>query len=187
MSENKSVENQGTNEEPKRFGDHDAEVTQPGVDLLAQMESLKAEADKAKNDFLYLAADFENFKKGKFKEISEIKKYGSERLLVDLLDVLDVFDKALESEISSNNIESFKKGIELTAQQFRAVLNRFGVTEVPSKGHPFDPGAHEALSSIESDTVPEGHVAEVFKKPYKLHDRVIRPAQVVIAKPKSRS
>lgn len=146
-------------------------------------EVLAAELQKVKNDFLYLAAEFENYKKQAIKERADMRKYGAERLIVDLLSVLDIFDTALSSELNSQNLESFKKGLELTASELRATLQRHGVVEVANDGS-FDPNVHEALMSEESDQVPAGQIVKVFKKPFKLHDRVIRPGQVSVAKPK---
>jgi molecular chaperone GrpE len=87
--------------------------------------------------------------------------------------------------LSPENVTNFKKGIELTSNELRAVLQRHGVAEVPSKGAAFDPSVHEALSSQETNDVEPGIITQVFKKPYKLHDRIVRPGQVVVARPKS--
>jgi molecular chaperone GrpE len=114
-------------------------------------------------------------------------KYGSERIIVELLDVLDIFDRALQSQVSVDSLDSFRQGFEMTAQEFRKVLSRFGVQDLDSKGKPFDPSLHEALSSEETNEVEPGHVTQVFKEAYKLHDKIIRPGQVVVAKPKTES
>lgn len=150
----------------------------------ATAPDFKAEADKWKNEYMYLRAEFENFKKQVIKERSDLRKYGSERLVSDLLGVLDIFETALTSESTPENASNFRKGIEMTATELRNVLNRHGVTEVASHGLPFDPAFHEALSSEESDSIAPGSITRVFKKPYRLHDRVVRPGQVVVAKAK---
>lgn len=162
---------------PSRFGD---EKSTDGA-----LAAAKADAEKFKNEFLYLRAEFENYKKNVIKERSDLRKYGSERLVADLLGVLDIFETALHTELTPESLATFKKGIEMTASELRSVLQRHGVTEVTSKGQPFDPAIHEALSSEETDELPSGTVTKVFKKPYKLHDRVVRPGQVIVAKPKS--
>jgi molecular chaperone GrpE len=99
-----------------------------------------------------------------------------------LLDVLDIFDRALGSEIKPENINGFVDGIRLTAEELRSVLSRFGVSGHDPVGERFDPLMHEALSSEETDRCPPGHITQVFRRSYRLHDRVIRPAQVVVAK-----
>lgn len=162
-----------------------SEMPNPGDANKAKPDSLehwKAEADKFKNEYLYLLAEFENYKKGVIKERSDLRKYGSERLIVDLLKGVDLLEHALLSKITPENLESFRKGIELTLGEFKSVLQRFGVVELPAHGAAFDPNHHEALSSEETTSVPEGHITQVYRKPYKLHERVIRPAQVVVAK-----
>lgn len=139
---------------------------------------LKSELEKAKKDYLYLAADFDNFRKNAIKERSELVKYGSERLLREVLGIVDNFDRAMEN---IGNSESFQAGVQLIHQEFKTLLQRFGVVEVAAEGKPFDPSEHEALSSEPTDKVQAGHVVRVFKKAYKLHDKLIRPAQVVVA------
>jgi molecular chaperone GrpE len=148
----------------------------------ANAEELLAQAEKFKNDYLYLRAEFENYKRHAIKERSEALKYGSERLIVDMLSVLDNFERALESQVTAESWQNFVKGVELTAKEFRGVMQKFGVQEVASLGQPFDPNLHEALSTEASSEVAEGCVLRVFKKPYKLHDKLIRPGQVVVAK-----
>lgn len=151
----------------------------------AQIKALKEEAEKYKNDYLYLRADFENYKKNSIKERSEYLRYGSERLIVELLGVFDNFERALETPVTIENFKDFTKGVEMTAKELHAVLKKFGVAEVSVHGQPFDPNLHEALGSEETAHIPSGHIARVFKKPYKLHDKLIRPAQVVVAKAKA--
>lgn len=170
---------------PKRLSDEEAETgANAGAATTGDAEA-KADADRWKNDYLYLRAEFENFKKQNIKERSDLRKYGSERLAADLLNVLDIFETALASDVTPENLANFRKGIEMTANELRTVLNRHGVSEVPAKGQPFDPALHEALSSEETNDSAPGTITQVFKKPYKLHDRVIRPGQVVVAKAKS--
>lgn len=189
---NDSVEDRGNGPEsnssagqgPQRLSDETSshQANDKGADSLALAQE---EVQKFKNEYLYLRAEFDNFKRNTIKERSDLRKYGSERLAVDLLNVLDIFDTALSAGVNAENFENFKKGIELTAQELRNTLQRHGVEEAPAKGQPFDPTLHEALSSEETDEVPAGTITNVFKKPYKLHDRVIRHGQVIVAKPKS--
>jgi molecular chaperone GrpE len=109
-------------------------------------------------------------------------KYGSERAAIEVLNVIDNFDRALSVKVTPESMNNFIKGIEMTANELKQALSRLGIQEVNCQGVPFDPFVHEALSSEETSDVPEGHVFRVFKKAYKLHDKVIRPAQVVVAK-----
>ncbi len=158
----------------------DTGETAVGAD--GEMARLEAEIEQAKKENLYLRADFENYKKSAIKERSELIRYGAERILTDLLDLLDNFDRALAMDLTPENMQSFKEGMSLTRNGFHKMLSKFGVQPVECDGAKFDPSLHEALSSEETDRVKPGHISQVFKKAYKLHDRIIRPAQVVVAK-----
>ncbi len=154
------------------------------VDNSANTVELQAQLDKANKDYLYLRAEFDNYRRQAIKERSDMLKYGGERLAKDLLDTLDIFETALAGEVSADNFQNFVTGIQMTAQQLRATLQKHGINEVPSAGVAFDPMMHEALSSEATDAVPEGHISQVFKKAYKYHDKILRPGQVVVARPK---
>lgn len=148
----------------------------------AEVTELKAQVEKYKNDYLYLRAEFENYRRNVIKERADLLKYGCERLVVEVLGVLDNFERALEVKPSAENLMNYTKGVEMTQTELKSVLQKFGVSEIPSKGLAFDPTVHEALSSEETSEVKPGYISRVFKKPYKLHDKVIRPGQVVVAK-----
>lgn len=189
MSDTKDGKNRPHDDEIQSISSGE-EVTQVSSDNELDDEKisdLKSELDQAKRDFLYLRADFDNYKKSVIKERSDLIKYGCERVFVEVLGVLDNFDRALELELSPDNLASFKEGLLLTANEFKKVLENFGVRGLESQGVAFDPNIHEALSSEETDALPPGHIFRVFKKAYKLHDRVIRPAQVVVAKEPKKS
>jgi molecular chaperone GrpE len=149
--------------------------------LKSELELAQDESSKWKNEFLYLKAEFENYKRNALKERSELLKFGAERIARDVLEVMDNFERALQVKISSETLQTFKVGVEMTAKELKEVLTKHGIQEVPSEGHPFNPLHHEAISSEPSTTIPNGHVSRVFKKPYKLHDKVIRTGQVVVA------
>ncbi len=147
-------------------------------------DALREDLTKAKNEYLYLRAEFDNYRRQATKERSDLIRFAGERLAKDLLDTLDIFDSALAAEVTEANFKNFVSGIELTAQQLRSTLAKHQITELPSQGVMFDPNLHEALSSEVTSTVPPGHISRVFKKAYKFHDKMIRPAQVVVAKEK---
>jgi molecular chaperone GrpE len=151
---------------------------EPKVD---NTELLKQEAEKYKNDFLYLRAEFENYKRNSIKERSDLLKYGAERVIREILDVVDNFDRALQIQVNTDNLNQFVQGVRMTAQELKQVLQKSGVQEVPSEAVPFNPSQHEALGSEPTDKVPAGHIFRVHKKAYKLHEKLIRPAQVIVA------
>ena len=142
---------------------------------------MRADLDKAKRDYLYLAADFDNYRKNAIKERSDLTKYGSERFVRDFLKVYDNFERALESEVTVDTLESFRQGVKMIATELKSLLQKFGVEEVKAEGVPFDPSTHEALSSEPRNDMPAGVVARVFQKAYKMHDKLLRPAQVIVA------
>lgn len=143
---------------------------------------------KLKSEYLYLRAEFDNFRKNTIKERSDLIKYGAERFVVPILRVLDFIELALQTEVTPENYKEFVNGVEMTANEFKQVIGDMGVQEIDPTGEPFDPNMHEALSSEESAEVEPGHVLRVFKKAFKLHDKVVRPAQVVVARaPEERS
>ena len=169
---NKAVEpEENTNEEP--------------VVELSEVEKLTSDNEKLRNEYLYLRAEFDNFRKNSIKERSDLIKFGPERLANALLEVVDIFDKALDDKIDKDNFDGFLSGIKMTSVELKNTLENFGVKAIDSIGKPFDPNLHEALGSEESSEVEEGHILQVFKKPYKFHDKVMRHGQVVIAKLKT--
>ena len=149
----------------------------------SELELAIEEAAKWKSDFLYLKAEFENHKRHAIKERSDLLKFGTERMARDILDVVDNFERAMQTQLSPETLINYKTGIELTAKELKEVLTKHGVQEIPSEGKIFNPAFHEALSSEPTTAVPSGHISKVFKKPYKLHDKVIRTGQVVVATP----
>lgn len=147
-----------------------------------EVQKLQEQADKFKNDYLYLRAEFENYKRNAIKERSELIKYGGERFIRDLLEIVDNFERALAVQVTPENLPTYKQGIEMTATEFKNLLQKNSVIEVPAEGAPFDPAVHEALGAEPTDKMEPGHILRVFKKPYKYHDKVIRTGQVVVAR-----
>jgi molecular chaperone GrpE len=144
--------------------------------------ALQAEAEKFRNDFLYLRAEFENYKRNAIKERSELIRYAGERLAKDIIGVVDNFERALGLAVTPETVDNYVKGVQMTAQELKAVLEKHGIKSVPSDNVPFDPTIHEAIGSEPSTEVKEGHVLRVFEKPYRFHDKLLRAGRVVIAK-----
>jgi len=162
--------------------------TSPEAELDAkEIEELKAQAAKAKEHWdkvLRTAADFDNFKKRVARERQEAAKYAHEPLLQKLLPVLDHFDMALAAanDATNTNVQSFQDGIQMICQQLKAALAEAGLEEINALNTPFDPHWHEAVSQVECPGVPEGQVVQQLRKGYKLRDRLLRPASVVVSK-----
>ena len=179
-----SNENKSDNAEKDKSEKLDTKIEDMGATAAkSELELAIEEAAKWKSDFLYLKAEFENHKRHAIKERSDLLKFGTERMARDILDVVDNFERAMQTQLTPETITNYKTGIELTAKELKEVLTKHGVQEIPSEGKLFNPAFHEALSSEPTTTVPSGHISKVFKKPYKLHDKVIRTGQVVVAMP----
>lgn len=170
------------NKSDKNTEENGAQGTAGADTATSLVEELKAQAEKYKNDYLYLRAEFDTFRRNNAKERQDIMKYGCERLIVELLGVVDNFERALETPVTPENMSVYTKGVEMTAKELRSVLTKFGVTEIETQGQMFDPSIHEALSSEATTESKPGTVHRVLRKPYRLHDRLIRPAQVVVSK-----
>ena len=129
-------------------------------------------------------ADFENFKKRAAREKIESAQYASASLLQKILPVLDNFEMALAAAqtVKDEKNASLQSGVTMIQQQLKSALLETGLEEIDAAGKPFDPNFHEAVSQQESADVPEGHVLQQLRKGYKLKERLLRPATVIVAK-----
>ena len=128
-----------------------------------------------------MAADFSNYRKRTDAERLDFVKYAKSDLIAKLLDVLDGYDRALETVPEDVRKQPWVEGMWLVERKLRSILEGEGLTAIDSLGTSFDPYLHQAVVHLESDQ-PEGTVIAEFSKAYKLHDRVIRPALVTVAK-----
>lgn len=152
-----------------------------------QLEELKQRAAKADENWerlLRTTADFDNFKKRAAREKQDAIKYANEGLLEKLIPSLDALDLALAATKSdgSGAMQSLQAGLAMVYQQLKSTLTDAGLEEVDAEGKPFDPNLHQAVSQRETAEAPEGQVVEQMRKGYKLRDRLLRPATVVVAK-----
>ncbi len=151
----------------------------PVDETLARAEKAEAQLKETTDRMLRVAADFENFKRRSAKEREETVKLANERLLRDLLPIVDNLERALATPGES---DALREGVKLVHKQFVDTLSRFGATPFSSVGTPFDPMRHEALMQQESAEVPAGHVVTEIAKGYMMGERLIRPASVVVAR-----
>jgi len=160
-------------------GSEPKQVEQPSTDLTSKEAEIAELTDTLKR----LQAEFENFKKRNEKDWSEKVKIANQQLIVDLLPVLDSFDKALEDAKNNGNAGTIKKGLDGLHKQFLRTLQRNGLKEISTEGK-FDPFVHEALMREEREDLDDGDILEVFQKGYMLNSKPIRPARVKVAKKK---
>jgi len=151
-----------------------SELTQPG-----ELEQLAKDLAETKDRYIRLMADFENFKKRALKEQSELLKYQGERLVVDLLEVLDNLELALT--YSSADYEKLKAGLEMIHKIFVERLGRWEIRGEAAIGSDFDPKKHAAISRIPGSDAKPGTVVGELKKPYFYKDKLIRVGEVVVA------
>lgn len=130
--------------------------------------------------YVRVSADFDNFRKRAARERDETIKIGNERLLKDLLPVIDNLERALAS--GGGESQALLAGVKMVLKQFQDTLARHGVTVFSAVGEPFDPARHEALMQQETTEVPPGIVVSEHEKGYLLNERLVRPAKVVVAK-----
>ena len=154
-----------------------------------QIEELKtraANADENWDRLLRTTADFENFKKRAARERVEIAQSAAAALIQRLLPVLDHFEMAQtaaqNAEVPQGGIASLQAGVAMIQQQLKTILTETGLEEIDAAGKPFDPVLHEAVSQLESAEIPEGHVLQQLRKGYRLRERLLRPATVIVAK-----
>jgi molecular chaperone GrpE len=143
----------------------------------------QAKVEELTNDLQRMAADFANYRKRNESERNEFAKFAKADLIAKLLDVLDGYDRALATVPEDLKGQPWVEGMWLVERKLRSILDAEGLEPIDSLGQPFDPYLHQAVAYIESDE-PEGTVIEEHQKAYRLHDRVIRPALVTVAKKK---
>jgi molecular chaperone GrpE len=160
----------------------EAQATDPIAALEAKLADAIALADKHKDEWLRAKAETENIRRRAAEDVLKAQKFGVDKIADALLPVKDSLDAALVVENTS--IESFKEGVELTARQLTSVFEKFSIVEVNPAGQKFDPTKHQSIAALESDMEPNT-VINVMQKGYTLHERVLRPALVTVAKAKA--
>ncbi len=149
---------------------------------LQQALAAKTEECQGLNDrYLRSAAEFENYKRLAQRDQRDQIRFGNEQILKELLPVVDNLERALNAAKENSNSDGLVQGVDLTLKQLMGVLTKFGVQPVSTVGQPFDPAAHQAVTSVASDQVPEKHVVEEFQRGYWLHDRILRAAMVSVS------
>ncbi len=144
-------------------------------------EILKQQLAEANDRNLRLMAEFENFRRRSAKEQLELIEVANGKLLEKLSEVQDNFERAFASENKAKDLDAFEKGMQMIYNQFAKVLTDAGLEQIDPTGKEFDPNLHEALMQQPSDTIPEGHVVTVFQKGYKLKNKILKTAKVIVS------
>ncbi len=160
------------------------QAEEPAPDPIAELEdkvkSLEEAAAKDKDRYLRLLAEFDNFRKRSIQEKDAAAANASAKAALEIISVIDNFERAMDAECSDEN---YKKGVEMIYNQFTDVIKKLGVEEIDALGKPFDPNLHNAVSHTEDESFGENTVCQVYQKGYRLGDKVIRCAMVVVANP----
>jgi molecular chaperone GrpE len=167
---------------PEAVPDTPVEPGSPQSDLEARLAAAQADVARLNDEYLRAKAEAENARRRAVEDVARAHRFGIESFAKSLLAVRDSLEAALAVEAPT--IDSLRQGVELTHRQLSATFDKAALKEIAPQGEKFDPHRHQALSQVESDQEPNT-VVTVFQKGYLLHDRVIRPALVVVAREKA--
>lgn len=146
-----------------------------------EIEKLKAEIEKLKNDYLRKQAEFQNFTKRKEKEVEELKKFSSEKIITQFLGSFDNFERAIEASAESKDFDSLLQGVEMISRNLKDIMSAEGVEEISTEGV-FNPEYHHAVGVEASEDKNEDEIVKVLQKGYMMKGKVIRPAMVTVCK-----
>jgi len=162
-----------------------SETVASPMPLEADLASARSEIDEWRDRFMRKAAEFENYRKRMDKEKADLRIMSQSAILLELLPVLDGFDRALkyfrEAKDGADSINQYREGVELLYRQVLETMSQAGVTPIMAEGKPFDPYLHEAISRYETSEVDEGIIVAELRRGYMFKDRLLRPSQVVVA------
>lgn len=189
MSEEQKKEAQTPEDEVKKEAGSAEATETPEEDNAPEAENTKEKAeekteekaDDGNEKYVRLMAEFQNYKKRVAKEKNDIREYATEKLVMELLPVLDNFERALAAS-AEDDPAGYAKGMELIFTQMVTELQKSGLTEVEAEGQDFDPTKHNAVMTEENEELESGKVSKVLQKGYALNDKVIRPSMVAVTK-----
>ncbi len=170
-------------EQPEQ--DHVSESTKPDDEPQSTEQQAQEELKVYQDKYMRLAAEFENYKRRTQRDQSDAIRYANESLLKNLLSTIDNLERAMQSGKTAGADGPLLEGIELTYKHFLETVGKLGVRQISSIATTFDPNMHQAVAQVESETAEPNTVVEEFQKGYFLHDRILRPAMVTVAKEKS--
>ncbi len=148
----------------------------------AEIETLKAQVAESKDRYVRLMAEFDNFRRRTAKEQLDLIETANAKLLEKLSEVLDNFERAAHPDNNKQkDYDAFAKGVQMIHDQFAKILKNAGLEQLDPVGEPFDPNYHEALMRQASDEIPESHVIQVFQKGYKLKNKLLKTAKVIVS------
>ena len=143
--------------------------------------SLESQLADARQQLLRGQADLENYQKRSQRELAEQRRYAALPLARELLNVTDNLKRAIEAAVEAGESEQLVSGVQMVAEQLGTILSQYDCLRIDAKGQEFDPNLHEAIGQVPSQDHPPGTVIQVTQAGYRMHDRVVRPSQVLVA------
>lgn len=185
VSEEKNEETLETANDTETIEKQEIEQTEEMIEELEEVsieEQLRAQLGEAEDKFLRAQAEIANMRNRFQKEREALARYRSQDLAKELLPALDNLDRALETEVTDENGQNLKKGVEMVRDSIIVGFNSAGVEEIPAMGEIFDPNFHQAVQTVPiQDGQKPDEIVQVLQKGYKLNDRVLRPTMVIVA------
>jgi molecular chaperone GrpE len=161
------------------------ELENPMEDLEAKLEIQEQKAKENYDRLLRVSAEFENYKKRASRDLAELRKFANQSLIKEMLSVIDNLELAMNSTNGNKTIDQgLLQGLDMTHKEILKVFEKFNVKPIEAKGQAFDPTFHEAVMQEATDEFDENTVINELQKGYLIHDRLLRPAMVVVARPK---
>jgi len=143
--------------------------------------TLEGELKEQKDKYLRLMAEFDNYKRRTSKEYERLVESANERLMLNIIEVRENFERALSMADENNDFTGFLEGMKLIFDKFEGILNKNGLVVFTEVGDEFDPEIHDAMMKTPHDEIPEDHIVQIYEKGYKLKDHVIKHAKVIVS------
>ena len=179
--ENKIDQKNDSNKEDK------VETVDPLKEMEEKLESMEQEGKENYDRLLRVSAEFENYQKRAAREMNDFRKFANESFVKAMLPVVDNLDRAIESSSNDKHTDrSMLEGVNMTLKEILKVFEQFNVKPFESLGKTFDPSLHQAVMQEETEAYPENSVVKELQKGYMMHDRLLRPAMVVVSKTKTK-
>lgn len=178
----KSKKKKDSPPEPSKDAKTNSKQNEAGTEETQTANDMEEQLATEKDRVLRLSAEFENYKKRKQREIDDFKKFANESVFRQLLTVVDNLERAIVSAEKSDDENSLLEGVKLTHKDILKMFEAFSLKPVEAQDQPFDPNFHQAVTQEGNNNLPENTVTQVLQKGYILHDRLIRPAMVVVSK-----
>ena len=180
-TETEVVEKEETSE-PEEVLEKPSKDKKKVKELKEKIACLEQELENVKNEMLLDRAELENFKRRTNDERIKDRKYANQTLLSDMINVIDIFDKAVSSNTEDELLKKYLLGFQMINMQLQQVMKDYGVEKIKDLGEKFNPSVHQAIETVEVEGVEEGQVVEVVMQGYMYKDRVLRPSMVKVSK-----